>query len=177
MTERLLTNGPSFLPSSPLVTTLPLEVHFEALLTEERMLTPSPSLAEPSRSCDFCLEVLLLEMVEDSDTSVSDDSELLQQEPSDMLGGLCCEAEVMVEAREEAREGTGLDTSRLLLLTVRTLLRLRPRLISTTSMEGGSTALGMILDMYAACGDMDMTGLGGACRWLLAVVIQGTARD
>lgn len=51
------------------------------------------------------------------------------------------------EALEEAREGAGLDSSRLVLLTVRRLLRLRPRLISTTSMEGGNTALGMILDM------------------------------
>lgn len=51
------------------------------------------------------------------------------------------------EALEEVREGAGLDSNRLPLLTVRTLLRLCPRLISTTSMEGGSTALGMILDM------------------------------
>lgn len=55
---------------------------------------------------------------------------------------------VLVEdALEEAREGAGLESSRLLLLTVRRLLRLRPRLISTTSMDGGNTALGMILDM------------------------------
>lgn len=51
------------------------------------------------------------------------------------------------EALEEARDGVGLESSRLLLLTVRRLLRLRPRLISTTSMEGGNTALGMILDI------------------------------
>lgn len=54
---------------------------------------------------------------------------------------------VLDDALEEAREEAGLDSTRLLLLTVRTLLRLRPRLISTTSMEGGNTALGMILDM------------------------------
>lgn len=95
-------------------------------------------------------------MVEESDTNVSEDSELLQHELS-VMGGFCWEAEVMVEALEElvlveealeeAREVAGLDITRLLLLTVRTLLRLRPRLISTTSMEGGKTALGMILDM------------------------------
>ena len=107
------------------------------------------SLAEASPFCDlFCLGVLLLEMVEESDTKVSEDSELLQPE----LSGGFREEVVMVEALdalEEARDedGDGLDTSRLLLLTVRTLLRLRPRLISTTSMEGGNTALGMILDM------------------------------
>lgn len=62
---------------------LPLEVHFEALLMEECILTLS-SLAEASPSCDlFCLGVLLLEMVEESDTKVSEDSELLQQELSD----------------------------------------------------------------------------------------------
>lgn len=55
--------------------------------------------------------------------------------------------EAWEEAREEAREEAGLASSRLLLLTVRTLLRLRFRVISTTSMEGSSTALGMILDM------------------------------
>ena len=54
--------------------------------------------------------------------------------------------EAWEEALEEALEEAGLARSRLLLLTVRTLFRLRPRLISTTSMEGGSTALGMILD-------------------------------
>lgn len=58
-----------------------------------------------------------------------------------------CEAVVLhEEAREEARDEAGLESSRLLLLTVRRL-RLRPRFISTTSMEGGNTALGMILDM------------------------------
>lgn len=143
MTERLRTNGPSFLTSSTLITTLPLEVHL--FLSEE---SPSWDL--------FCRGVLLLEMVEESDTKVSEDSELLQQELSDTLRGLWREAEVivealeevvLVEALEEARDGAGLDSTRLLLLTVRTLLRLRPRLISTTSMEGGNTALGMILDM------------------------------
>lgn len=56
----------------------------------------------------------------------------------------------VVDALDEAREEVGLDSTKLLLLTVRTLLRLLPRLISTTSIEGGSTALGMILDRYAA---------------------------
>lgn len=51
------------------------------------------------------------------------------------------------EALEDAREGAGLESSRLLLLTVRRLLRLCLRQISTTSMDGGNTALGMILDM------------------------------
>lgn len=50
------------------------------------------------------------------------------------------------EALEEARLEAGLARSRLLLEMVRTLFRLRPRLISNTSMDGGSTALGMILD-------------------------------
>lgn len=103
--------------------------------------------------------MLLLEIVEESDTKVSE-SELLQHELSDRWKWLCREAEVMVDdleevlravdALDEAREEVGLDSTKLLLLTVRTLLRLLPRLISTTSMEGGSTALGMILDRYAA---------------------------
>lgn len=96
-------------------------------------------------------------MVEESDTKVSDESELLQHDVSDRFGGLLREAEVMVDdleevvltedALEEARDGAGLESSRLLLLTVRTLFRLRPRLISTTSIAGGKMALGMILDM------------------------------
>lgn len=86
MTERLRANCPSFFNSPPLFMRLPLEVQFEAL--EERTLTLS-SLAEPSPSWDlFCLGVPLLEMVEESDTKVSEDSELLQQELSDILGGL-----------------------------------------------------------------------------------------
>lgn len=103
--------------------------------------------------------MLLLDTVDESDTKVSE-SELLQHELSDRWKWFCREAEVMVEALEEVlravdalddvREEVGLDTIKLLLLTVRTLLRLLPRLISTTSMDGGSTALGMILDRYAA---------------------------
>lgn len=114
--------------------------------------------------------MLLLEIVEESDTKVSE-SEALQHELSDRWKWFCREAEVIVEdleevlravdALDEAREEDGLDIIKLLLLTVRRLLRLFPRLISTTSIEGGSTALGMILDKYAAWGDMDITGLGG----------------
>lgn len=51
------------------------------------------------------------------------------------------------QALEGGREVAGLDSTRLPLLTVRTLLRLLARLISTTSIEGGSTAFGIILDM------------------------------
>lgn len=150
--ERLLTNCPSLFTASRLLATLPLEVPFE----DEWTLTLS-SLAEAFPSWDlFWRGVLLLEMVEESDTRVSEDSELLQHELSDIFGGFWREAEVIVEAFEElvlvealdeARDGAGLDSTRLLLLTVRTLLRLLPRLISTTSMEGGRTAFGMILDM------------------------------
>lgn len=99
--------------------------------------------------------MLLLEMVEESDTSVSEESERLQLELSEDSVGR------RAEAREEVREGAGLADARLHLLTVRTLLRVRLRLISTTSTEGGSTALGMILDMYVPWGEMYITGLGG----------------
>lgn len=134
MTERLRPNGPSFLTSSLLTVIKPFEVREEG--------TPflSPSW-EP-----FCRGVVLLETVEDSDTKVSEEPELLQQELSYRFCGLAVEA-LEEQALEGGRDGAGLDSSRLPWLTVRTLLRLRPRLISTTSMEGGRTALGMILDM------------------------------
>lgn len=128
---------------------LPLDVHFEALLDGLTLSCAS-----------FCLGVLLLEIVEELDTKVSEESELLQHELSDRLKWFWREAEVIVddleevvledEALDDGRDEAGLDSSRLLLLTVRRLLRLRPRLISTTSIEGGSTALGIILDIYAA---------------------------
>ncbi len=54
------------------------------------------------------------------------------------------------ETLEEARVDAGLADTRLLLLMVRTLLRLWLRLSSTTSPDGGSTAFGIILDMYVA---------------------------
>lgn len=103
--------------------------------------------------------MLLLEMVEESDTSVSEESERLQLELSEDSVGR--RAEAREDEREEVREGAGLADARLHLLTVRTLLRIRLRLISTTSTEGGSTALGMILDRYVAWGEMYITGLGG----------------
>lgn len=90
-------------------------------------------------------------MVEESDTSVSDDPELLHIEYSERV------VEHFEEALEDGRVDAGLADTRLLLLTVRTLLRLWQRLSSTTSTDGGSTAFGMILDMYVACGEMDMT--------------------
>lgn len=141
--------GPSCFPSSPLAFPLPLMVEvLEALLTEEWILSLSRaiSLDEPCPSPP-CLVVLLEKTVEESDTRVSEDSEWLHPELSEKCGGLYREAEDMAEAREEALEEAGLASRSLLLLTVRTLLRLRLWLISTTSMEGGSTALGMILDM------------------------------
>lgn len=73
------------------------------------------------------------------------------------------------EALEDGRVDAGLADTRLLLLMVRTLLRLRLRLSSTTSTDGGSTAFGMILDMYVACGEMDMTAPAGFS-------VQGTRR-
>lgn len=135
-------------------------------------------------------------MVEESETSVSDDPERLQPEESesgperrveareeareeipegareDILEG--AREEIRDGAREEARVEDGLADARLLLLTMRTLLRLLLRLSSTTSTEGGSIALGMIFERYVACGETYITGLGG---WLPDVVIQGTASE
>lgn len=153
MTERLRTKGPSFFDSIVFVI-LPLDGYFD-----ESGSTLFCFLETVLSRASLCRGVLLLEIVEESETKVSE-SELLQHELSDRWKWLCREAEVMwedleevlraVDALDEAREEVGLDRTKLLLLTVRTLLRLLPRLISTTSMEGGRTALGMILDRYAA---------------------------
>ena len=72
MTERLRPNGPSFLACSLLLTITPFEV-WEALLLEDRTAFLSPSW-EP-----FCRGVVLLETVEELDTKVSVEPELLQQ--------------------------------------------------------------------------------------------------
>lgn len=139
MTERLRPNGPSFFASCLFRAIKPLEVR-GALLLEDKTASLSPSW-EPC-----CRGVVLLETVEESDTKVSVEPESLQQELSDGFGGLALEA-LEEQALEDGRDVAGLDSSRLPWLTVRTLLRLRPRLISTTSIDGGRTALGMILDM------------------------------
>lgn len=130
--------------------------------------------------------VLLLEMVEESETSVSDDPEQLQPEDSERVAVRWVEAREEIreditdgareenreDARDEALDGAGLADARLLLLTMRTLLRLLLRLSSTTSTDGGSTAFGMILDMYVASGETYITGLDGEVP---DVVIQGLA--
>lgn len=95
--------------------------------------------------------MLLLERVDDSDTSVSEESDRLQADKFERT------VERWEEILEDARVEAGLADTRLLLLTVRTLLRLRLRLSATTSTEGGSTAFGMIFDMYVAWGEMDIT--------------------
>lgn len=132
--------------------------------------------------------MLLLETVEESETSVSDDPEQLQPEHSEGVAVLwveareesredikdCAREESREDARDEALDGAGLADARLLLLTIRTLLRLLLRLSSTTSTDGGSIAFGMILDMYVASGETYITGLD---EELPEVVIQGTASE
>lgn len=127
-------------------------------------------------------------MVEESETSVSDDPELLQPENSERVAVRRVEAreehredirdgardENLEDARDEALDGAGLADARLLLLTMRTLLRLLLRLSSTTSTDGGSIAFGIILDMYVASGETYITGLDGE---LPEVVIQGRASE
>lgn len=78
------------------------------------------------------------------------------------------------DARDEALDGAGLADARLLLLTMRTLLRLLLRLSSTTSTDGGSMAFGIILDLYVASGETYITGLDGE---LFDVVIQGKVSE
>lgn len=123
-------------------------------------------------------------MVEESETSVSDDPERLQPEHSERVAVRRVEAReesredikdgAREDARDEALDGAGLADARLLLLTIRTLLRLLLRLSSTTSTDGGSIAFGMILDMYVASGETYITGLD---EELPEVVIQGTASE
>lgn len=82
-----------------------------------------------------------MEIVEESDTNVSEDPDLLYSLMSERIVERC------EETLEDARDGAGLADTRLLLLTVRTLLRHRLRLSSTTSTDGGSTAFRIIVDM------------------------------
>lgn len=105
MTERLRPNGPSFLPSSLLMASKPFEV-WEALLLDERTAFLSPSW-EPC-----CRGVVLLETVEESDTRVSVEPELLQQELSNRCCGLAVEA-LEEQALEDEREVAGLDSNTL----------------------------------------------------------------
>lgn len=94
ITDMLRAKGPSCLPSSPLAFPLPLVAEvLEALLIEEwiLLLSRDVSLDEPSPPplCEPpCLVVLLEEMVEESDTRVSEDSEWLHPELSEKCGGL-----------------------------------------------------------------------------------------
>lgn len=125
-------------------------------------------------------------MVEESETSVSDDPERLQPEHSEGVMVRWVEAREEIreditdgvreenreDTRDEALDGAGLADARLLLLTIRTLLRLLLRLSSTTSTDGGNIAFGMILDMYVPSGETYITGLDGEFPEL---VIQGAA--
>lgn len=127
-------------------------------------------------------------MVDESETSVSDDPERLQPEHSERVAVRQVEAREEIredisdgareenreDARDEALDGAGLADARLLLLTMRTLLRLLLRLSSTTSTDEGSMAFGMILDMYVASGETYITGLDGE---MPDVVIPGTASE
>lgn len=92
------------------MTIRPFEV-WEALLLEDRTAFLSPSW-EP-----ICRGVVLLETVEESDTKVSVEPEVLQQELSERFCGLAVEAleeqALEEQALEDGREVAGLDTSRL----------------------------------------------------------------